>query len=161
MKPLSGKGSQQTCWVKLPFLCLIAVTLVFAMVVLIAPLVSTREAKLLSDDPSRQLIRDQFKIGAEMVTEVAVAPKIGSEAVSEPGAVAPMIEKAVVPEVVPAKVEEEQAATGGSNLLRQLPFQQGRRMQWYQCNSVIPLTLFLGRGFIACRSKHLKQLPKF
>jgi len=118
MRSFNGKGGQQACWVKLPFLCLIAVTLAFAMVVLVAPLVSTREAKISSDDPSRQLIRDPFKMEAE--------ERLSQERIS------PRIEEAVVPEEVPAKVDEQEQATTGSSsaseLLLQLPSRQGKRM---------------------------------
>lgn len=118
MRPFNGKGSQQAFWLKLPFFCLIGVTLAFAMVVLVAPLVSIREAKISSDDPSRQWIRDPFKREAEVLST------------------SPKIEEAVEPEEVPAKVDEQkQAKTGNSSaseLLLQLPSRQEMECDLFQ-----------------------------
>lgn len=128
MRPFSaGKGSQlQAFWVKLPFLCLIAATLAFAMVVLIAPLMSTREAKISADDPSRQVVPPEIEeeVIGEAVRE-SVPPKIEKEVVRE--MVPPKIEE----EVAPPNVEEDQATTSGSNasqVLQQRPWQQGKRI---------------------------------
>lgn len=99
------QGGQQACWVKLPFICLVAVALAFAVVVLIGPLMSNQDPSLLCNDPS-----NQQQLLANPSPKQEVHP-LSTKQVAIPPPAAKIEEQVSVP---PAKIDDAESAASSS-----------------------------------------------
>lgn len=130
MVPLNGKGGQQAlaCWVKLPFLCLIAVALAFAIVVLIGPLMNNQDPSLLCNDPSnQQLLANPTPKQVAHPLSIEQVPAPPPEIVSAPP---PKIEEQVA--VPPAKIEPAASGNASQSLLQFSSEPEMDSCDWFQ-----------------------------